>query len=107
MDFFGFIVLGLLLLSTSSKVKKLSRKLKRLEKGSRGKEEMSALLKELVGKKCVLFREDDIVLGMPEPCHVLAVDDEWLKVTETNKKGAETTRIVRIDMIKELRIVEG
>lgn len=108
MEFFGFMVfmLALINIGTSSKVKRLARKVKALERGSRGKKDMSQLIQDLVGKQCMIIMDGDISIGGVTPFEIVAADEEWVKLSQTSKNGKVTSRIVRIDNIRELRPVD-
>lgn len=39
-------------------------------------------------------------------CHVLDADDEWIKVSFTDKKKNQITKLLRIENISEVEIIE-
>ena len=98
MKLFFFIMVLLAVYGSSSceaKVGKLECKVKKLEqeKGKRNTEEkekenkdMSKLINELVGKKCILYLDEDALDSMDSllddelECEVIDVDEEWVKV---------------------------
>ncbi|MGT2865987.1 hypothetical protein [Streptococcus fryi] len=85
-----------------SEITRLKKHVKKLENGSRGEEQMSQLIKELVGQQCII---DEGIFSTTETYDVLAADDEWLKIRKTTEKGKVETRLVRIENIKEIRPV--
>ena len=40
-------------------------------------------------------------------CHVLDADDEWIKVSFTDKKKNQITKLLRIENISEVEIIEN
>ena len=89
---------------------KLKKKLKSFERN--GENDMSKLISELVGKKCIIeFSESfDSFFDNNVECTVISVDDEWLKISyeKEEKKGEKSsvTKIVRIDNIESVEIAE-
>ena len=69
---------------------------------------MSKLIAELVGKSCKIKSDDALhPVGKEEMlCCVLDVDDEWIKISFTDKKGKQMTKLIRIEKIDEIEIVE-
>lgn len=102
MEWAGLVAVMILLVYSSypGKVKKLERKVRMLEKKQKGESEMSKLLTDLVGKSCKITNEDGSQPGWLFT--VLDTDDEWVKLTYTDKKGILRTEIRRIDSIKKI-----
>lgn len=71
MEWIGWLCFVILLYYSSypSKVKKLERKMKKLEKNKKGDLNMSRVIKELVGKNCSIR---------------IDADDEWIKQNFSN-----------------------
>ena len=61
---------------------------------------MSVLLKELVGRKAKI-RFDEDFLTMYEYT-ILAVDEEWVKISREFAEGKIETKLVRVDNIVDL-----
>ncbi|WP_447455777.1 hypothetical protein [Streptococcus porcorum] len=102
----GFLLLSLpfilmYIFSVEEKLKKMTKQIQKLEKSKKGEESMSKMLEELVGQKVKLIF--DGIINTNEPYHILAVDEEWLKVSRVHKNGQEETRLVRIDTLQEVR----
>lgn len=82
---------------------------KKVERQQKGENVMSKLISELVQKECKIKTEDAIQLvGDTELlCHVLDADDEWIKVSFTDKKKNQITKLLRIENISEVEIIEN
>ena len=105
MEWVGVIALILILCYSSypSKVKKLERKVKLLEKKLKGENKMSDLIKSLINKECEISFEDEFTPLVR--CTVLDVDDEWVKIGVKDKKENIKTKLIRIDGIKKVEII--
>lgn len=121
-----FFIIALLAICTSSSceanVKKLERKVKKLEQEKRNtevkekeNENMSKLINELVGKKCILNLDEnalDSIAGLLDnnlECEVIDVDEEWVKVVSEKKQKKENVKItslIRIDNINGVKMVD-
>ena len=86
-------------LGQDEKIQRLEGKVRRLERKLNGGNEMSKIIKDLVGMDCVIDGES--IYG--ERCTVLEADDEWIKVIAHRKKE-DVTRIVRIDSIEDITL---
>ena len=95
-----FVYLLLSYLSDRKKVKKLHVRVKKLQKNTKGENQMSVLLKELVGRKAKI-RFDEEFLTMYEYT-ILAVDEEWVKISREFAEGKIETKLVRVDNIVDL-----
>ncbi len=38
-------------------------------------------------------------------CNVIDVDDEWIKISYSDKKKVEKTKIIRIDTIESIELI--
>ncbi|MBQ4531553.1 MAG: hypothetical protein IJA36_13245 [Lachnospiraceae bacterium] len=67
---------------------------------------MSKIISELIGKKCVITTTDTLqfVGDTKVKCNVLDVDDEWIKISYTEKKGNTKIKIMRIDAIDGVEV---
>lgn len=86
------------MLGLPAKVRRLEKKVRKMER--EGGSDMSELLKQMEGAKCTIRLTSGAQL--PGDCLVLAVDEEWLKVRITCKKGDETTKLIRTEDIAEV-----
>ena len=96
----AFVYLLLSYLSDRKKVKQLQVRVKKLQKNTKGENQMSILLKELVGRKAKI-RFDEEFLTMYEYT-ILAVDEEWVKISREFAEGKIETKLVRVDNIVDL-----
>ncbi|WP_019771075.1 hypothetical protein [Streptococcus sobrinus] len=111
MEFFGVMaftlammafVFSMFSLGLSTKVKRLNSRLKKLEKQKsyKGEYDMSKLIQNLVHTRCTIILEDELASAVYE---ILDLDDDWVKLSRSLRKGKTEIRLVRIDSIKELR----
>lgn len=81
----------------------LERKI-RNTKNDKEKIKMSKMIKELTGKKCNI--EIRGVFTEVKPiCHILEVDDEWVKIEETKNKN-KSIELIRIDDISKIKLIQ-
>lgn len=125
MKWFFFIMVLLAICTSSSceaNVKKLERRVKKLEQEKRNtevkekeNENMSKLINELVGKKCILSLDEDALDSMASwfdqelECEVIDVDEEWVKVDyeeKQKKENVKITSLIRIDNINGVKMVD-
>ena len=109
MEYFGVFAFILMLAYSSypGKVKRLEAKLKKMEKKQKGENVMSKMINELVGKQCRIKPDEEIeLMDSWIECHVLDVDDEWIKIRYEDKKKGTVTRLFRIENIDEVEILE-
>ncbi len=109
MEWIGLAALGILLCYSSypEKVRRLEKRLRRLERKQRGGSEMSRLVNELIGKECEIDLEDSVDWGDKLKCRVLDADDEWVKVSYTVRKKEQElkkTRMLRIEDIEGIKL---
>ena len=69
---------------------------------------MSQLIDDLVGEQCTIKSESILdFAGKTElSCTILDADDEWMKISYTDKKDKQATKLLRIEMIEEIEIEE-
>lgn len=106
MEWAGWFCIIILILYSSypAKVKRLERKVAKLENKQKGDFGMSKLMSDLIGKRCKILNENEYQSDA-WIYTVLDVDDEWAKMTYTDKKGASKTVIMRIDSIKKVNLL--
>lgn len=109
MEWAGLVALVILLCYSSypKRVKRLEAALKRLERKQRGENDMSKLIHELVNTECKIKSDSLLQLsGSTEiKCFVLDTDDEWVKIRFTDKKNNQITKLLRIENIDEIEIL--
>ncbi len=93
--------------SYPSKIRKLERKVKKLERNQKGGAVMSNIITSLIGNKCKIRTEEGLVFSgnVEFVCSVLDADDEWIKISHIDKKGVIKIRILRIDSISNVEII--
>ena len=108
MEWIGWVSLVLILCYAAypAKVRRLESKVKKLQKSQNGGAKMSKILSELVGMECKIKTEEALAfVGSSElACRVLEADDEWIKLSYTDRKNVEKTRILRIDSIESVEL---
>lgn len=90
-------------LTSSSELKNVKRKLKRLERNKERSGEMSRFFKEMIGKKTIIIGE---VFGT-DGWVIVDADADWVKLSRTNKKGQTKIKLMRIDDIKSVELRES
>lgn len=111
MEWTGLLALALVLCYSAypGKVNRLEAAVKRLERKQRGENDMSKFINELVNKECKI--KSDAVLQMVGStelkCLVLDTDDEWIKVRFKDKKNNQITKLLRIENIDEIEIIDS
>jgi len=110
MEYFGIFAFILVLAYSSypSKVKKLEAKIKKLERKLKGESTMSKLINDLVGKECKIKSDEAwaMVGADAVKCLVMDCDDEWIKVQYTDKKGKVIVKLLRIETVDEVELLE-
>ena len=107
LEWIGWFSLIILLCYSSypSKVKTLENKVKKLEFKLRGDNyKMSKIINELKGKRCNI-ETDEIIINETFNCTILDTDDEWIKFTYTDKKNNLITKILRIEEINSIELM--
>lgn len=103
MDFFGMMAF-MLCLYYGDKLAKMERKVKKMQVREKGDDTMSRLLQSLTNQKVKLVVDE--WFQADETWTILEVDEDWVKVQQTNKKGKVTTKILRVDDIKRIELLE-
>lgn len=85
------------------RVKILERKIKRLEKRSKGENNMSKLITSLVGEKCKIEFQDGIY--STSILEIMDADEEWVKTKEVGKKDGKI-KLIRIDQIEKIEVLK-
>lgn len=110
MEWLGVAALILVLCYSSypGKIKRLEAAVKRLERKQKGEIDMSKLINELINKECKIKSDAALQLvGATELlCMVLDTDDEWIKVQFTDKKNNQIKKLLRIENIDEIEVLE-
>ena len=69
---------------------------------------MSRMLTDLVGQRCIIKNdEEEYLTGNPDStCHVLAMDDEWIKIAYVDEDGNRVARLERIETLCSVLIYD-
>ncbi|HEM3463077.1 TPA: hypothetical protein U1B09_000560 [Streptococcus suis] len=105
MELFLWILVGFLFfnsLSDRKKVRQLQARVKKLQKTTKGENQMSVLLKELVGSKAKIRFDEEFSITYEYT--ILAVDEEWVKIFRELENGELETKLVRVDNIVDLSL---
>ena len=89
-------------LDSSSKLRRMQERVKSLEKYRKGEKTMSRFLKEMIGKKPMITSE---LIGTNDWL-VVDVDEDWVKLSKTDKKGQTRTKLMRIEDIRSVELQE-
>ena len=85
--------------SSEKKIKRLNKRIRRLEKQVKGNQDMSRLLEELKGQTATVT-----VNGFGTTWEIVDFDEDWVKLSrETNKQQRET-KLVRIEDIQDIQL---
>ena len=94
-------LLFLIYTGSEKKIKKLNKRIKRLEKQVKGNQEMSRLLEELKGQT-VSIRLN----GFGSNWEIVDFDEDWVKLSREGIKQHRVTKLIRIEdveLIQQLR----
>lgn len=84
---------------SEKKIKKLNKRIRRLEKQVKGNQDMSRLLEELKGQTATV-----LVSGVGFEYEILDIDEDWVKLSRENKKKEKETKLVRIEDIQGIQL---
>jgi hypothetical protein len=104
MEFIGIMAFILLIsnMGLPGKVKKLNADVKRMKRLMKEEGKMSQILKDLKGKNCTIETEE--TFNETIHCEVLDIDDEWMKISYTDKKNEKKIKIIRIEDINNISL---
>jgi len=83
--------------SSEKKIKRLNRRIRRLEKQLKGSQEMSRLLEELKGQTVT-------VNGFRTEYEIMDIDEDWVKLSREINKQQRETKLVRIEDIQDIQL---
>ena len=92
-------LLFLIYTGSEKKIKRLNRRIRRLEKQLKGSQEMSRLLEELKGQT-VSIRLN----GFGSNWEIVDFDEDWVKLTRVIHKQQRETKLVRIEDIQGIQL---
>ena len=90
-------LLFLIYTGSEKKIKKLNRRIRRLEKQLKGSQEMSRLLEELKGQTVT-------VNGFRTEYEIMDIDEDWVKLSREINKQQRETKLVRIEDIQGVQL---
>ena len=69
---------------------------------------MSNMLMDLVGRRCRIVNDmaESLTGSADVTCHVLAADDEWIKVSYVDGSGRHVVRMERIETVDSVTIFD-
>ena len=85
--------------SSGKKIKRLNKRIRRLEKQLKGNQDMSRLLEELKGQTVTVT-----VNGFGTEYEIMDIDEDWVKLTRVNHKQQGETKLVRIEDIQGIQL---
>ena len=85
--------------SSEKKIKRLHKRIRRLETQVKGNQDMSRLLEELKGQTATV-----LVSGVGFEYEILDIDEDWVKLSRENKKKEKETQLVRIEDIQGIQL---
>lgn len=85
--------------SSEKKIKRLNKRIRRLEKQVKGNQDMSRLLEELKGQTVTV-----LVSGVGFEYEILDIDEDWVKLSCENKKKEKETKLVCIEDIQGIQL---
>ena len=85
--------------SSEKKIKRLNKRIRRLEKQLKGNQDMSRLLEELKGQTVTVT-----VNGFGTEYEIIDIDEDWVKLTRVNHKQQGETKLVRIEDIQGIQL---
>ena len=85
--------------SSEKKIKRLNKRIRRLEKQVKGNKEMSRLLEELKGQTATVT-----VDGVGFEYEIMDIDEDWVKLSREINKQQRETKLVRIEDIQGVQL---
>lgn len=101
MEYFG-VVAFIFWLFYADKHKKLQRRLNKLERRSKGENQVSQLIQKMINQVAKINFNSSFEAAYTWT--ILEADEDWVKLERTDKKGKVFTKIVRLDDIKSIDI---
>ena len=85
--------------SSEKKIKRLNKRIRRLEKQVKGNQDMSRILEELKGQTVTVT-----VNGFGTEYEITDIDEDWVKLSRENKKKEKEFKLVRIEDIQGIQL---
>ena len=85
--------------SSEKKIKRLNKRIRRLEKQLKGNQDMSRLLEELKGQTVTVT-----VNGFGTKYEIMDIDEDWVKLSCDTINQQRETKLVRIEDIQDIQL---
>jgi len=85
--------------SSEKKIKRLNKRIRRLEKQVKGNQDMSRILEELKGQTATVT-----VSGVGFEWEILDIDEDWVKLSCDTINQQRETKLVRIEDIQDIQL---
>ena len=85
--------------SSGKKIKRLNKRIRRLEKQVKGNQDMSRLLEELKGQTVTVT-----VNGFGTKYEIMDIDEDWVKLSCDTINQQRETKLVRIEDIQDIQL---
>ena len=85
--------------SSEKKIKRLNKRIRRLEKQVKGNQDMSRLLEELKGQTVTVT-----VNGFGTKYEIMDIDEDWVKLSCDTINQQRETKLVRIEDIQDIQL---
>ena len=85
--------------SSGKKIKRLNKRIRRLEKQLKGNQDMSRLLEELKGQTVTVT-----VNGFGTKYEIMDIDEDWVKLSCDTINQQRETKLVRIEDIQDIQL---
>ena len=85
--------------SSEKKIKRLNKRIRRLEKQVKGNQDMSRLLEELKGQTATVT-----VNGFGTKYELMDIDEDWVKLSRDTINQQRETKLVRIEDIQDIQL---
>ena len=85
--------------SSEKKIKRLNKRIRRLEKQVKGNQDMSRLLEELKGQTVNVT-----VNGFGTTWEIVDFDEDWVKLSRDTINQQRETKLVRIEDIQDIQL---
>ena len=85
--------------SSEKKIKRLNKRIRRLEKQVKGNQDMSRLLEELKGQTVKVT-----VNGFGTEYEIMDIDEDWVKLSRDTINQQRETKLVRIEDIQDIQL---
>lgn len=85
--------------SSEKKIKKLNKRIRRLQKQVKGNQDMSRLLEELKGQTVKVT-----VDGFGTTWEIVDFDEDWVKLSRDTINQQRETKLVRIEDIQDIQL---